>query len=450
MQAMPAAAQHARVPPATLAAYSLMEAPLQACSSAFALFVGFVYEQAGIAIGVIGLIFLLTRLSDVLTDPLIGWLSDRTPGRLGRRRPWVVAGAPIVVVSVRMLFLPPESPSAWYLAGWLFALWLGWTMIAIPYYAWGAELSPDYGERTRISTARTGFGYAGVWLAVAAPTLEQRLTGSGASPGEVLALVAAGATLAIPLAALALAWRVPETPSVSSEIPVLKGIRVMWSNRPFRRLLAAFTLSSLAPALQGPLYLFFVVHVVKEPTAGPLVLVVFYTAIIPGVLLWAWLANRIEKHRAWMCGMGVMTLATPLYLLLGPGDVVPMMGILVLSGIGAGSFTAVPASMKADVIDLDSLESGEDRAGAFFAAWSLAAKAVVAVGPSAAFAALAWIGFDSKAAEPSPRVLDGLRLFFSGAPMLCYFGALLLVRGYPLTRARHGELRDRLSARAVA
>ena len=440
-----------RVPTGRLLAYSLLEAPQHATASVLALFLTPVYGGLGVSVGLLSAILFATRMWDVVTDPLIGWLSDRTRGRLGRRRPWILAGGPLVVFAMIQVFRPPEEAGGAYLAVWLFVLWLGWTMVAIPYYAWGAELSPDYRERTRVSTFRTAFGYAGVWLIVAVPTVRQYWTGTGGSASEVFELASIAAGVMFPVAILVLATAVPEDPIASSTMPVRQGLRLMWNNRPFRRLLAGFTLSGLGPSLQGPLYIFFAANVVEEPAAASLVLVVFYSANIPGVLLWGWLASRIEKHRAWICGMGVMSCATPLYLLLGPGDLSGMVGILFLSGIGAGAFTAVPFSMKADVIDLDTLESGEDRAGAFFAAWSLAAKIVAGVGPSLALAALAWIGFDAgRGATNSPAAIDGLRLFFSGAPMLCYLGGLLIVRGYPLTSKRHAELRSQLAGRTRA
>ncbi len=146
--------------------------------------------------------------------------------------------------------------------------------------------------------------------------------------------------------------------------------------------------------------------------------------------------------------MSVMSISAPLWLLMGPGDLHWMIANLALSGFGAGSFHAVPAAMKADVIDLDTLESGEDRAGAFFAAWSLASKIVSGVGPSLALAALALIGFDAtRGVVNSHEAIDGLR--FCGAPMACFLGGLLIVRGYPLTSTRHTELRTKLADRSA-
>ena len=122
--------------------------------------------------------------------------------------------------------------------------------------------------------------------------------------------------------------------------------------------------------------------------------------------------------------------------------------ILALSGIGSGALTALPASMKADVVDLDALESGEDRAGLFFAAWSLAVKFIAAFGQGLAFTTLAWIGFDANGTNGPDEIL-GLRLFYSGWPDGAVRDAMLLVWSYPITATRHAQLRAELAARGV-
>jgi Na+/melibiose symporter-like transporter len=200
--------------------------------------------------------------------------------------------------------------------------------------------------------------------------------------------------------------------------------------------------------LQGAMFPFFMQHVVGDTTSGPKILLLYYPTVAIGILLWGALARRIDKHRAWILGMLVMVCATLSYMLVGRGELGLMVTILVISGIGSGALTALPASMKADVVDLDAIESGEDRAGLFFAAWSLAVKFIAAVGQGIAFSTLAWIGFHAKG-ENGPDEIFGLRVFYSAGPMALYLAALLIVRNYPITSARHAKLRAELAARGV-
>ena len=102
----------------------------------------------GLDLAEVGLILMLARITDVITDPLIGYLSDRTPGPFGRRKPWIAFGASLMMISAFQLFNPAALNTMpignLHLLVWSVLLWLGWSMINIPYYAWGAELSDDY------------------------------------------------------------------------------------------------------------------------------------------------------------------------------------------------------------------------------------------------------------------------------------------------------------------
>jgi Na+/melibiose symporter-like transporter len=362
----------------------------------------------------------------------------------------VVAGAPVFVLASWMLFVPPPDVTALYFAGWLVLFWLGFSMINIPYYAWGAELSPDYHERTRITTWRTISGTLGSFAFLLIPAVRQEFFGVGGQPGEVLAIIATIAVVTIPVFVAFAAANVPDRGMAldAPQVPILRGIRVMSRNGPFLRLLAAFTIVGLGPVLQGAMFPFFMQHVVGDSTSGPKILLIYYPTVAFGILIWAALARRIDKHRAWMVGMTVMAGVTVSYMLVGEGDLLLMTCILAMSGIGSGALSALPASMKADVVDLDALESGEDRAGLFFAAWSLAVKAIAAFGQGIAFTALAVIGFEAKGVN-GPDEIFGLRVFYSAGPMVLYVIAMLMVAGYPLTSKRHAELRRELETRGV-
>ena len=437
-----------RLPRGRLTAYALVELAIGGPLNVMTLFLGFQYAELGVSLAAVGWIVMIARLLDVAIDPAVGLLSDRTRNRFGRRKTWIVAGTPIFALSVWRLFLPPGDVDATYFAVWLVLFWLGFSMLNIPYYAWGAELSPDYHERTRITTLRSIAGSGGFWLAVLVPSIWQQLFGGGGRPDEVLSLVARYTIWLLPALVILAAIVVPDRSTAGAAVPFLRGLAVMRRNRPFLRLMAAFTIVGLGPAVQGVMFPFFMKHVVQQESSSASSLVFYLPCVMLGITLWAAVARRIEKHRAWMCGMAVMVCATLAYMLVGKGDIPLMLTILMISGVGSGALNALPASMKADVVDLDALESGEDRAGLFFAAWSLAVKLVVALGQFLAFNTLALIGFQTQGAN-TPEALLGLRVFYSAGPMLLYLAGLLIIWNYPITSIRHAQLRAQLAERGA-
>ena len=122
-------------------------------------------KYSAVSFTAIGLILILTRSLDAITDPLVGYCSDRIETGMGLRKPWIIASVPLVMIAVYNLFLPPEDVDQLFLLIWIMVLWFGWTLFNIPYFAWGAELTPDYVERTRVTGWRTMAGLLGTLLA---------------------------------------------------------------------------------------------------------------------------------------------------------------------------------------------------------------------------------------------------------------------------------------------
>ncbi len=126
----------------------------------------FYSEFRDVSLGALGVLFIAVRLFDAVSDPAMGWLSDRTTNRFGRRRPYLALSVPLICVSVWMLMVPPADADVWHVAIWLTLLTLSWTVALTPYFAWGAELSGDYAQRATITTWREGASLMGTVLAV--------------------------------------------------------------------------------------------------------------------------------------------------------------------------------------------------------------------------------------------------------------------------------------------
>jgi len=407
----------------------------------------FYTQDLGLGMAAVGGILMLSRFWDVVTDPIIGYASDRTKSAIGRRKPWIIASVPLVMISIYNLFFPPEDVDQLFLLVWIMVLWLGWTLFNIPYFAWGAELTPDYTERTRVTGWRTVAGLLGTLLAIAIPAASQVLFGWGGRNGEILFIIGIAAMCLMPLLVFPAVAYVPEKSDfIPAQMKIWAGLKIMWGNRPFRRLLFAFVFSGLAISLCTPLFVLFISHVVVDPTAAPKVVLGYYAGSLVSIPFWVWLAGKTDKHVTWLCSITLMGLAFPQFIWLGEGDLAYAAFLLFVIGLGGGNTSVVPTSMKADVIDLDAIESGEDRAGLFFAAWSTSTKIVSALGVGISMPVLAYLGFDPTIVN-SPEQLFSLRAWFSFAPVVFYLLSAVLVVGYPITRAAHTEMRAQLANR---
>ena len=128
-------------------------------------------RDVGLGLARTGTVLFVARAADFLLDPLIGLGSDRIETRFGRRKPWIVLGAIAAGAALVALFAPPAGAGARYLLLWLALLYFGFTAVQVPYTAWGAELVPDYNERTRIAGMREGLTLAGIVATGALPVL---------------------------------------------------------------------------------------------------------------------------------------------------------------------------------------------------------------------------------------------------------------------------------------
>lgn len=445
-----------RLSRSTLFCYGLADLPVMLAIIPMSIWLSRFYTgDMGLGLSAVANIMLFARLFDVITDPLVGYLSDHTKSRWGRRKPWMLASLPFLMLGIYKVFIPPEGIGIWYLFTWMMVMWLGWTMLMIPYYAWAAELSIDYDERTRITGWRAVMGSLGGITAQLIPFLALVIFGFGGT-ANVMTMLGVASLILMPVCIGITLMRVPEFPEIQAPaVPLLSGLKIMWRNGPFRRLLLGFVLASTGLAIVMPLYIFFVEFIVEEPAANvPFMVIISSMAGFIGIPFWVWLSKRIGKHRAWIGGFILLAAISPMYLFLGPGDFWLMVPGIVIAGIGTGSFSALPNSMKADVIDLDTARSGKNRAAFFFSAWSLVTKLASSLGGWLALQSLALFGFDaSNGAQNTPEALMGLRLTFAVLPAVIFVIAAAVIWRYPITKERQERIRaaiDRRTARRAA
>ena len=426
-----------------LLAYGAPALPLAALTLPIYVYLpAFYAQELGLGLATVGLVLLLARIWDVVTDPVIGILSDRTPVRLGRRRAWVLGGTPLVMLAVWTLLVPGGAVGWPYLLGWSMLLYLGWSMVILPLNAWGAELSTDYNERTRIAGFREGAVLLGTLIALTLPPLLG--AGRADQAGDALRIIAILVLVLLPPTILALAMLTPE-PRVrrSGTVGFAAGLRLMAANRPFRRLILAYLVNAVANGLPATLFLLFVEHVLQAGDRAGVLLLVYFLCGLLGVPVWVRLSRRFGKNRTW-CGAMLASCAVFVWApFLGVGDAGWFVVVCVLTGLCVGADLVLPSAMQADVVDEDTAVSGAQRTGLFFAVWSMATKLSLALAVGLAFPVLDLAGFSTDG-DNAPGALIMLAVLYGLVPVIFKLIAIVLMRGYALTADRQQNLRKLL------
>lgn len=420
-------------------------------------------ETLGLGLSAVGAVLLIARGLDVVTDPLIGMASDRIHWRWGRRKPWIVAGAIIAAVAVVRLFEPPADVGPLYLLIWAIALYFGWTLVAVPYTAWGAELSSGYHERARITGAREAATILGV---VAAGGLPSLIAYFGGTQGGGLAAVAWLAIIAGAPAIGLLVWRVSDTgarsstsrrgaattaarPTAATPRTSLywRGLVEIAANRPFVRLLSGWFVNGLANGLPSVLFPLYLRHALGAgPAASGALIMAYFVAGIAAIPAWLALSRRYGKHRVW-CWAMIMACAAFVWVpFLQTGQIAAFFVVCVITGMALGADLALPPAMQADVIDLDTLRTRRKRAGLFFAMWSMSTKLALALAVGVAFPTLAALGFVA-GGENDRGTVFWLAVIYAWVPSVLKLCAIAIIWNHPMSARRQQIIRRRLDAR---
>jgi Na+/melibiose symporter-like transporter len=408
-----------------LLAYGLPGLPLAVLSIPLVVYLPALYtREHGLSLLAVGGALLAARLFDVCSDVLIGTLTDRGQRTGTSRKVFICLGVPLLLFGIDRLFAPAAGVTFWSLLLWSLLAYLGWTLIAVPYYAWGAELSADPHQRTRLAGSREGFTIAGIAAVIFIPAL----LGIADEPAAIMQGVAAVTWWVLPAAILLAVLHVPENSLYSppaAHSPA-RMFTALLANRPMQRLVAAYTLSSVANALPATLFIFYITHVLAAAHYLGLFLGLYFIAGMLALPAWITLARRYGKVRSWALSMLLASLAFAAAPWLGTGDLLAYGLICLSTGIAYGADLALPASLQADMVDLDRHYSGSRRAGLLFGLWGMATKLAAALGVGLAFGALQLAGFDPQA-DNSPATISLLALLYGLAPIVLKLVSVALI-----------------------
>lgn len=410
----------------------------------------FYTDTVGISGTVLGVIILASRVWDGVLDPTLGYLSDRTQSRYGRRKPWMgLATIPLLVLFSALLYPQLFGDSVLALGLVTFLFFVFWTAVAVPYQSLGAELSVSYTERTKVLAFRDGALVFGTLGAVIIPEI---LAGAGIIEPRNRFAALAGIYSVVLFATLALClvyvperrWREDQRPTG----PILLNLRAIAKNKPFMILLIAYIIGGFGSQLPATLFLYYVQYVL-ESDRGPLFLLLYFGVGFLFLPMWVWLARRFGKKESWIAAMTVNAGSFVGVLFLGAGEIGWYTLIVVCSGIGFGGTLALPSSMQADVIDYGELQTGTRQEGQITGLWLVANKFSAALGAGLALPLIELSGYVPNAAQPE-AVVSMLRWLYGGVPCLCYGLAIFVACYYPINAKSFERIRSELASRRAA
>ncbi|BFM17440.1 MFS transporter [Maricurvus nonylphenolicus] len=429
--------------------YGVMTVPLAVAGLPMLIFVPAYFAQdIGLEIGLLGIVLMMSRMFDMASDPVIGMVSDRIHTPFGRRKPWIVIGITMMSVATWKLFLASAAITLGWLAVWLVIFYLGWTLIAVPYTAWGVELTDDYHERTRVAGVREIFSIIGMILVFVGAGVVTEDIEPGVSETSLIIEAMGWMTLfLLPLCGAFLLFNVRERKlSQSVGRSFAETLADLLHNKPFVLLIAAAFITELGVAINNSVLVIFYDNVVGLQERVDELLGIYFAAALLGIPLWLWFARVFDKHKA-VC-IAALWNAGSLFMLpfIQTGDFASYAAIEFSRGIAFAGPLVLGASMIADVVEYDSWRHGESRAGFLTAFWITGSKLASAIGVGIALPALGWLGFNALQ-ESHQDVREGITLIYAVIPGILALCAIPLVWNYPLTSQKNATVKRALAKR---
>ena len=420
---------------------------------------GIYAKYFGVALTTIATVLLISRLFDAVTDPIIGYWSDRHYAISGTRKPFIVAGGLLFIISSYFLYVPVDintlnaqtTVSTAYFLLWFLLFYFAWTLMEIPHLAWGSELTTNTKAKNKLFSVRASSVFVGSLFFYLIPLLPF-FPSDEFTPQTLQWTGIAAGLLMLP----ALYYCVKVTPDGSTQNTSKADIHSAWalrheiiSNKPFLLFISAFCLYGLASGMWATLIFIVADTFLNFGSYFALITVAALALSIASLGFWYWLANCFGIKLAW--GVGVFSYACALCTtgFLAPEQVglLEFTAVLLLAYAGNASAVALSPSLLADIIDYGRWKFGTDHSATYFALYTLVLKTAFAIGGSVGLGIAGGFGFEPSSTEHTVEAVFGLRLAASWLPttvMVLSVGIMALV---PLTIQRSHLIRCRLERR---
>jgi GPH family glycoside/pentoside/hexuronide:cation symporter len=416
----------------------------------------FLTDVVGVKPSIAAMAFFIGSTWDYVNDPIVGYISDRTHSRWGRRRPFLLFGALPFALAFTLLWWKPPLESSVALAIYYsiaFAIYdTAATFVYMPYFALTPELTDDYDERTGLTSTRMFFSILGSLLAFTLPLWVV----NGFHPehaGRVLMMGALfGFVSALPLFLVFFGTRErPEFMNKEQTIGLKDSIKMTWQNKPFIFGLIMFLFNGVTMSIIQVILLYYVKYVVLRENQSDMIMATIFVVAIIALPLWEWISRRLNKRWAYISGIAFLAVVLLILSSLTPQTgMVFIMVLCVLAGIGVSAMHVMPWAIIPDAIEYGEWKTGERQEGMFYSLITLAQKVASSIAIPLALLILQASGYIANSTTQPASAIFGIRMVAGPIPAFTLSMGILFTLLFPLGRENYKEITDQLKERREA
>ena len=379
-------------------------------------------EKYSLSIASVGVAIFLGKLIDIISDPLMGWITDKG---FMKRKSLILIGSIISGLALYLLFVPIINPNFFYLLVCISILYTGWTVFQIPYLSFGYDLVSDYDKRTQLSALREFF----ILLALSASVAIPFFYNSDLTSEEIIAFLAIISGF-ISLLLFCIFLKEPNKKTLNKKIRFL----TLSKNFVFLRFISVWFINSLANVFPMILFVFYLTYIIGDTgdTKEKILFYYFLCAII-GMPIWVFLGKFVEKQKVWLISLLLSSFFFVFIFVLNEGDVNYFIIIACLTGLCLGADLALPPSMLSDLSDYHKKKFGEDISGFLFSLLTLITKVTFALASIISFTILDQLGLQNVNGATDKSKL-AIIILYAGAPILLKIIASYFLNSYSITR----------------
>ena len=412
----------------------------------------FLTDVVGVAPAIAAAAIFIGRSWDYINDPLIGYITDRTRTRWGRRRPFLLFGAvPFGLVFTLLWWRPPLENSlalaAYYAAAYVLFDTAA-TFAYMPFFALTPELTANYDERTNLTTYRMFFSIAGSLVAF---TIPLAIIGSFIpenAPNVFKMGIIFAIASALPLWLTFFGTRERKEFMEATPPRLIDSLRAAVRNRPFifSAMIFLFTWASV-DILQATL-LYFIKYGVKREAQSDLIMGVIFVTAILALPFWEWTSRHWDKRWAYISGIAFWAVVQLVIVSLTPSTGLQIiLSLCILAGIGVSAAHVLPWAIVPDAVEWDEWQTGERHEGTFYSLITLIQKIASSIAIPLTLLVLDATGYIPNASQQPPSALLGIRIVAGTVPAVLLCLGIIFAAVYPLRREQHSRLVQELEDR---